>query len=216
MYLDAVQTRREEGRPKLYTEKELETIVSYVSRRPQFHPLGTRLQFPDPEKFDQNTRAIQDRVRAEQKQSLADRIEKPSLKERISQAKASATYTPIAPKPILIDFKKHTVAELIGIFKPKAEATSTRLKAISELLDQLEHHVPHAQAVIVLNDRLYYLLEHLEEVIAGATHAQLQSLDWGLKSIGLISFKSLRHNFSHVLSEVARVAQGGYFDWTPL
>jgi hypothetical protein len=43
------------------------------------------------------------------------------------------TYTPIAPKPILINFKKMTITNLVEIFKPKITATALCLKPIIEL-----------------------------------------------------------------------------------
>lgn len=215
-FLNAVETRHGQGRPKLYTEKELETIVSYVSRRPQHHPLGTRLQFPDPEKFEQDTRAIQDRVRTERAQTLADRIEKPSLKERIADAKATATYTPIARKPLTLDFKKLTTDDLVGILKPKVRATFNRLKVLyevylTEILTDPDNQLVTLD-IVNLRNKLEHFLEHSHEVVSGATRTELQSLDWGLRAIGLISFTGLRRNFSRISVEVQRVATFGYFD----
>jgi hypothetical protein len=68
--------------------------------------------------------------RAQQEhRTLEERLARPSLAERIGEQ----TYTPIALKPIVIDFTKTTTTDLIGIFKPKITATALRLKPIIEL-----------------------------------------------------------------------------------
>ena len=91
------------------------------------------------------------------------------------------------------------------------------LRILVELVNKdLTLSEDYKKSTLVLQDRLLYVLEHLEEVLPKAKHVQLQSLDWGLKSIGLIEFKQLRRNLSKVLGSVALVADGGYFDWTPL
>ena len=123
-------------------------------------------------------------------------------------------FEPIIPKPILIDFTKLDTNNLIGIFKPKLEATTRRLKVIFEVF--IEHNVKHRQSVTVLNDRLLYALEHLADVVAKASPKELQSLDWALKSIGKVSFTSLRRNFTRILASLATIADGGYCNWMPL
>ena len=64
--------------------------------------------------------------RAEERQRILDGPPKPTLEQRLA-AIPLATYTPIAPKPITIDFDKHTLADLAHIFAPKFEAVLKRL-----------------------------------------------------------------------------------------
>ena len=208
-----MQARRDLGEPRLFTEKELEAVVSYVSRRPRFHPLGTRLELPDPQEFRSETRQINERNRAARDRSLADRIEKPSLRQRIAQAPPPVTNAPVAEKSSILDFKKLTNEDLANIFKPKLEATTKRLQIVLDLLDKTDHERKHEQSVRSLDKQLHHALDHLVEVVAAANRRDLQSLDWGLKSVGNLSFKGLRRNYSRILGEIAYVAEGGYFDW---
>ena len=210
---NTVQARRDLGEPRLFTEKELEAVVSYVSRRPRFHPLGTRLELPDPQEFRSETRQINERNRAARDRSLADRIEKPSLRQRIAQAPPPVTNAPVAEKSSILDFKKLTNEDLANIFKPKLEATTKRLQIVLDLLDKTDHERKHEQSVRSLDKQLHHALDHLVEVVAAANRRDLQSLDWGLKSVGNLSFKGLRRNYSRILGEIAYVAEGGYFDW---
>ena len=213
---NAVQARRDLGEPRLFTEKELEAVVSYVSRRPRFHPLGTRLELPDPQEFRSETRQINERNRAARDKSLADRIEKPSLRQRIAQAPPPVTNVPVAEKSSILDFKKLTNEDLANIFKPKLEATTKRLQIVLDLLDKTDHERKHEQSVRSLDKQLHHALDHLVKVVAAANRRDLQSLDWGLKSVGNLSFKGLRRNYSRILGEIAYIAEGGYFDWISL
>ena len=210
---NAVQARREQGDPHLFTEKKLDAIVSYVSRRPRFHPLGTHLELPNPQEFWSETWQINERNRAARDRSLADRIEKPPLRQRIAQAPPPVTNEPVAEKSSLLDFKKLTNEDLANIFKPKLEATTKRLQIILDLLDKTDHERKHEQSVRSLDKQLHHALDNLVETVAAANRRDLQSLDWGLKSVGNLSFKSLHRNYSRILGEVAYVAEGGYFDW---
>jgi hypothetical protein len=65
----------------------------------------------------------------QERQTLEEHFARPSLAKHIGEQ----TYTPIAPKSIVIDFMKTTTANLIGIFKPKITATALCLKPIIEL-----------------------------------------------------------------------------------
>ena len=198
---NAVQARRDIGEPRLFTEKELEAVVSYVSRRPRFHPLGTRLELPDPQEFRCETRQINERNRAARNRSLADRIEKTPLRQHIAQAPPPVTNKPVAEKSSLLDFKKLTNEDLANIFKPKLEATTKRLQIILDLLDKTDHERKHEQSVRSLDKQLHHALDNLVETVAAANRRDLQSLDWGLKSVGNLSFKSLHRNYSRILGE---------------
>ena len=43
--------------------------------------------------------------------------------------------------------------------------------------------------------------------------AQWQSLDWGLKEIGKISFGGIQRNYETVLRRVVEVVNNGYFEF---
>lgn len=213
-FFNARRELAERGQARLYTQSDLEAVVSYVSRRPSNHPLGTRLEPVDVDKLIGGSRAIAQRTQRERAQTLADRIEKPSLLSRISQAKASATYTLPEQKKLTLDFDKLSIFDQRGIFIPKVEATLKRLEIILELIK--EDHSDAAKSVVLLNEKLRYFLEHSHEVLATRTPAQLKALDWGLKSISNVPFKQVRRNISTIVGRLAFIADGGYFDKLPL
>ena len=126
-----LNTRCAEGRPYHYTTKDVQAIVRYVSERPQIDPRAfTPLDWAAvDDKLARNRAALnqfKQQREQERQRSLLERISGPSLAEQISEAQASATYTPIAPKPVLIDFRKHSLDDLRGIFRPKINTTLTR------------------------------------------------------------------------------------------
>jgi hypothetical protein len=82
--------------------------------------------------------AVQNQRAQQERQMLEERLAHPSLAERIGEQ----TYTPIVPKPIVIDFTKTTTANLIGIFKPKITATALCLKPIIELEEHWSNATP--------------------------------------------------------------------------
>jgi hypothetical protein len=45
------------------------------------------------------------------------------------------------------------------------------------------------------------------------TRVQWQSLDWGLKEIGKVSFAGLRRNYKEILSRLVQISEQGYFNW---
>ena len=109
---NAVQARREQGDPHLFTEKEFDAIISYLSRCFRFHPLGTRLELPDSQEFRSETWQINEQNRTTCDRSLADHIKKPSLRQCIAQAPPPVTNEPVAEKSLLLDFKKLTNEDL--------------------------------------------------------------------------------------------------------
>ncbi|KAI0094155.1 hypothetical protein BDY19DRAFT_988026, partial [Irpex rosettiformis] len=134
---NAVQARRDLGEPRLFTEKELDTVVSYVSRRLHFNPYGTPSTF-NYEEHSTRTAAVNSHYRTEREKTLLERIEHLSLRDRISApaASTSTSATPIVEKhSTIIDFKKLGKKDLVGIFKPKLEAMIKRLNIVIELLD---------------------------------------------------------------------------------
>ncbi|KAI0094157.1 hypothetical protein BDY19DRAFT_1044096 [Irpex rosettiformis] len=135
---DAVQARRDSGEPRLFTEKELDAVISYVSHHPHFNPYGTPSTF-NHEEFTARTAAANSHYRAKREKTLLERVERLSLRDRISVPTASSSSaTPIAEKPsTILDFKKLSEKDLAGILKPKLEATTKRLNIVVELLDSL-------------------------------------------------------------------------------
>jgi hypothetical protein len=148
---DRLEAGRSRNEPYRYTTGDVRAIAAHVSRPPapvsqleadlqqlstarDHAPLPTkreaRLAFRKHQAEHREQLAVVRSQRAQQeRRTLEERLACPSLAERISEQ----TYTPIAPKPIVIDFTKTTTANLIGIFKPKITATALRLKPIVEL-----------------------------------------------------------------------------------
>ena len=83
---DHLHARREAGHPYKYTTKDVRAILRYVNDKPE----PARPSFfteADQERFNETRRTSRlygERIAAENKLSLADRIEKPRLAERIS------------------------------------------------------------------------------------------------------------------------------------
>jgi hypothetical protein len=141
---------------------------------------------------------------------LKEHLTRPSFAEHISEQ----TYTPIASKLIVIDFTKTTTADLIGIFKLKITATALCLKPIIKL----EEHWSNAtsdqcHAFKSFADKIQSFGFDLETHTPAVTHVQWQSLNWGLKEVGKVSFAGLRRNYREVLSRLVQISEQGYFDW---
>ena len=117
-------------------------------------------------------------------------------------------------KPVLIDFAKHSDKDQIGIFCPKIEATAKRLMSIVELLKEFpDSHPDHVRKFHNFLERLLNLRDALDERAPTIVAAQWQSLDWGLKEIGKISFGGIRRNYEMVLHRVVEVVDNGYFEF---
>jgi hypothetical protein len=127
---------------------------------------------------------------------LEECLARPSFAEQIGEQ----TYTPIAPKLIVIDFTKTTTANLIGIFKLKITATALRLKPIIELEEHWFSATPdQCRAFKSLADKIQSFGFDLETRVPAVTRVQWQSLDWGLKKVGKVSFAGLRRNYKEIL-----------------
>lgn len=211
-FLNAVKERKEQGRPVIYTERDLKGILKFVSRRPEYHPLGTRLTPVDTDRILADARATKDRVRQERTKTLEERIEKPPLSQRISQLRLAAPPTPISKNPVLIDFRHLPTDRIVGIFRPKLQGTIRRLKVFNELVDIYESDPRHQESVRKLQRRLDNILVDIEDIVRTKPHEALRALDWGLKSIGQVDFKGIHKRFSKVVSNLAFVADGGYFE----
>ena len=209
---DHIHTRREAGHPYRYTTKDVRAILRYVNDKPE----PARPSFfteADLARFNRTRRSARnygERIAAERIQnrpSLADRIEKPRLADRISEGTNAA---PAAPSPI-IDFEHKSVDRIIAIFIPKIRATLRRL-AIVVKLERFEL-LPNDIRLPVQNfvdalDRFYNVLGSYHSIV---NRAEWQALNYGLIEIGKISFKNLRQRHDEITLDISRVIRGGYF-----
>ena len=102
----------------------------------------------------------------------------------------------------------------IGIFHPKIEATAKRLTSIVELIKEFpDAPKDHIRKFKHFLERLLDLRDALDERAPTIVAAQWQSLDWGLKEIGKISFGGIRRNYETVLRRVVEVVDNGYFEF---
>ena len=207
---DLIHARREAGQPYKYTTKDVRAILRYVNDKPE----PARPSFfteADQERFNETRRTSRlygERIAAENKLSLADRIEKPRLAERIS---AGTNAAPAAPSPI-IDFKHKSVNDIVVIFILKVRATLRRLAIVVQLerfeLLPNDIRLPVKNFVDAL-DRFYNVIAAYRTI---TNRAEWQALNYGLIEIGKISFKNLRQRHDEIALQVSRVVRGGYFE----
>jgi hypothetical protein len=229
---DRLEAGRSRNKPYRYTTGDIWAIAAHVSRPPapvsqlkadlqQLSAARDHAPLPTKRKarlaFRKNQAECREQLaavwtqRAQQERwTLEEHLARPSLAKRIGEQ----TYTPIAPKPIVIDFTKTTTADLIGIFKPKITATALRLKPIVELEEYWSNATPDQhRAFESLADKIQSFGFDLESRASAVTCVQWQSLDWGLKEIGKVLFAGLWRNYREVLSRLVQISEQGYFDW---
>jgi hypothetical protein len=229
---DRLEAGRSRNKPYRYTTGDVRAIAAHVSRPPapvsqleadlqqlfaarDYAPLPikreARLAFwKNQAKCHEQLAAVQTQRAQQERRTLEECLARPSLAERIGEQ----TYTPIAPKPIVIDFTNTTTANLIGIFKPKITATALCLKPIVELEEHWSNVTPdQRRAFESLADRIQSFGFDLETRAPAVTCVQWQSLDWGLKEIGKVSFVGLRRNYKEILCRLVQISEQGYFDW---
>jgi hypothetical protein len=139
---DRLEAGRSQNKPYHYTTGDVRAIATHVSRPPipvsqlgadlqqlsaarDHAPLSTkheaRLAFrKNQAERREQLAAVRTQRTQQERWTLEECLACPSLAERIGEQ----MYTPIAPKPIVINFTKTTTADLIGIFKPKITATA--------------------------------------------------------------------------------------------
>jgi hypothetical protein len=221
-----------QNKPYRYTTRDVRAIAAHILRPPtpvsqlkadlqQFSathdhaPLSTKreacLAFRKNQAKRRKQLAAVWTQRAQQEcRTLEECLARPSLAKRIGEQ----TYTPIVPKPIVIDFTKTTTTNLIGIFKPKITATALRLKLIIELKEHWSNTTPDQRRTFKsLADKIQSFGFDLEACAPAVTRVQWQSLDWGLKEVGKVLFAGLRRNYKEVLSRLVQISEQGYFDW---
>ncbi|EKM48640.1 uncharacterized protein PHACADRAFT_202573, partial [Phanerochaete carnosa HHB-10118-sp] len=211
---DQLSREREAGAPHQYTTSELRAVVRHVSTLP---PPSTALPTIDWDAVEQaklaahddrqHFQAQRDQARARQN-AHASASSSRSLADRIT---AAPTYTPIAPKPVTIDFSRYTAADLARIFAPKFAATLKRFNVL-ETLDCPDVLTDDINAVFKLRDRLAHLDRTLKDVSRVISVEEWNRWDSGLKQIGGISFKGLRRNRVQIFKALRAVWVNGYFN----
>ncbi len=219
-FFDHILAKREIGQPHRYTTKDISAIVRYLNEEPPVNSHYCR--FPTQAEVDHHrtqARRLADRIRDERAtKSLLDRIQPLSLADRI-EARALTNPIPestlplFEPKPILIDFRKTTTQDLIGIFKPKLTAVITRLAPVYELLDRSKISPDLHDCFKELSWKLDSLFEDFDTRATSITSQEWQALNFGLREIGRVSFKGLRPNYTKILTQLARIFHDRYFDW---
>ncbi|EKM51276.1 uncharacterized protein PHACADRAFT_200095 [Phanerochaete carnosa HHB-10118-sp] len=137
-------------------------------------------------------------------------LSKPTLKQRLA-AIPSVTHTPIAPKLILIDFDKHTPANLVRIFTPKFDGTLKRIDVFETLkLDDLNSdQVRNLRRLI---EQLTRIKRCLADVCNVVKYEKWRKWELGCRGIGDISFKGLRKNKARIVQALSAVYVNRYFD----
>jgi hypothetical protein len=192
-------------------EANLQQLSAACDHAPLLTKYEARLAFQKNQaKRREQLAAIRTQRAQQERRMLKKRLACFSFAEWIGEQ----TYTPITSKPIVIDFTKTTTADLIRIFKSKITATALRLKPIIELEEHWSNATPDQhRAFESLADKIQSFGFDLETRVPTITRVQWQSLDWGLKEVGKVSFTGLQHNYKEVFSRLVQISEQGYFDW---
>jgi hypothetical protein len=191
--------------------------VRHIPRQARGGPHPTkrenRLAFCRQLKETRACRAANAKREEAHKKSLAARLEVP-LADRLAPT-ASTSAAPIAPKPILIDFKKVQGEDRVKVFQPKIKATIKWLTPLVKLFDQFADRVDVSKfhQLERFLDRLLNLQDHLFERARTISPNQWQHLDFNLRQFGKIPFTSLRRRYPDVLKEVVLVLDNAALDW---
>jgi hypothetical protein len=227
-----LDAHRQAGQPYRYTDADVRAIARFVSAPVSFDQCAVDLALieqahggPRPTKRENRLafrrqleetcarRAANAEREEAHKKSLAARLEV-SLADRLAPV-ASTSATPIAPKPILIDFKKIQGEDRVKIFQPKIRATIKRLTPLVELFDQFADRVDVSKfhQLERFLDRLLNLQDYLSKRARTISPDQWQRLDFNLHQFGKIPFTSLRRRYPNVLKEVVLVLDNNALDW---
>jgi hypothetical protein len=137
---------------------------------------------------------------------------KPTLEQRLA-AIPPPTYTPIVPKPVLLNVEKLTIADLIRIFKPKFEATLKRLDIFESFQIKEKVSPDHIKNLRCLIKRLTHLKRLLKDTSSVRTKEEFQRWNYRLNYIGGISFQGLRKNQARIIKSLSKVWKGNYFEY---
>jgi hypothetical protein len=155
--------------------KRLATVITPKPHSAEGHRLRSWLRKPTIE-FVKQKRAAD--AKAERERILYGT--KPTLKQRLA-AIPPPTYTPIVPKPVLLNFEKLTIADLIRIFEPKFEATLKRLNVFESFQIKEEVSPDHIKDLRCLIKRLTHLKHSLKDTSSVRTKEEFQGWNYGLK-----------------------------------
>jgi hypothetical protein len=128
---------------------------------------------------------------------------KPTLEQHLV-AIPSPTYTPIISKPVLLNFKKLTITDLIRIFKPKFEATLKCLDVFESFQLKEEVSPDHIKNLRCLIERLTHLKRSLKDISSNQMKEEFQGWNYRLKYIGGIFFKGLGKTKPRLLNRSAK------------
>ena len=135
-----------------------------------------------------------------------------TLLERL--AEQPLTYTPIAPKAIVINIDKHSPADLARIYTPKFDAVLKRLEVFEtfDFGDDIGTVVDHVKNLQALIKHLQHIKRGLADRCSYIEYRQWKGYEAGCKEIGGISFKGLRRNRVRIVKALSAVYVNGYFD----
>jgi hypothetical protein len=220
------------GQPYRYTDADIRAIARFISAPVSFDQYAVDLALikqardgPRPTECKNHltfcrqleetcARCAANAKREEaHKKFLATRLEV-SLANRLMPA-ASTSATPIASKPILIDFKKVQGEDHVKVFQSKTKATIKRLTPLVKLFDQFSDRVDISKFHQLKRflDRLLNLQDHLSECARTVSPNQWQHLNFNLCQFGKIPFTSLCHRYPNILKEVVLVLDNTALDW---
>ncbi|EKM49548.1 uncharacterized protein PHACADRAFT_201260 [Phanerochaete carnosa HHB-10118-sp] len=211
------------------TNDPVETVPYGKRRGKELRSLTPALTLPFPPNSHEGRRLRREQFRkryatdkADFKQHLAARkiqqarerilagSSKPTLEQHLA-AIPPATHTLITPKPILIDFDKHTPADLVRIFTPKFDGTLKRLDVFETLeLDDLNSD--RVRNLCRLIEQLTCIKRCLADVCNIVKYEEWRKWKLGCREIGDISFKGLRKNKARIVQALSAVYVNGYFD----
>jgi hypothetical protein len=127
-----------------------------------------------------------------------------TLEQRLA-AIPPPTYTPIILKPVLFNFEKLTIADLIRIFELKFKATLKRLDIFESFQIKEEVSSDHIKNLRCLIERLTHLKRSLKDTSSVQTKEEFQRWNYSLKYIGGISFQGLRKNQAQIIKSLSEV-----------
>ncbi|EKM50243.1 uncharacterized protein PHACADRAFT_201082 [Phanerochaete carnosa HHB-10118-sp] len=138
------------------------------------------------------------------------RSSKPTLEQHFA-AIPPVTHTPIAPKPIFIDFDKHTPIDLVRIFTLKFNSTLKCLDVFKTLeLDDL--NFDRVRNLCQLIEQLTCIKRCLADICNVVKYEGWHKWELGCREIGDISFKGLHKNKAQIVQALSTVYVNGYFD----
>ena len=157
---------------------------------------------------------LHEQVRVDRHKAARERIlnAKPTLEQRLAAIPAP-DYTPIVPKPVILNFEKLTTNDIIRILEPKFNATLQRFDVFECF--EFAPHVPkqHIDDIFALRDRLTSLKRTLRDNAGFRTKFEVQGWNYGFAEIGRTSFKGLRANQALIAKQLSLIWRSNYFEF---